>query len=76
MIGDFFNYNGECLPPGPTIGGTLPRPRVQTFFPVEGEQHSIVVDKTTHRIRFEGETEQSVVVVIEPKEATPSASNL
>lgn len=28
----------------------------------------ILVDKTTHRIRFEGETELSVVVVIEPKE--------
>lgn len=28
----------------------------------------IQVSKTTHRIRFENETENSVVVVIEPKE--------
>lgn len=28
----------------------------------------VPVDKSTHRIRFEDETESSVVIVIEPKE--------
>ena len=44
------------------------RPRSLTTYPLEGEQHSIVVDKRTHRIRFDGETESGVVVVIEPKD--------
>lgn len=30
----------------------------------------VKVNKTTHRIRFENETESEVVVVIEPKEGT------
>lgn len=34
-----------------------------------GGSRRIAVNKTTHRIRFEGETEDSVVIVVEPKEA-------
>jgi len=40
-------------------------------FPVKvnehGHRHEVVVDKRTHRIRFENETEHEVTIVIEPK---------
>lgn len=41
-------------------------------YPVEsiGERHRIVVNKITHSIRFENETESEVVVVVEPKDET------
>lgn len=75
MTGEFYKYNGACLPPGNytinpipnNAGGYLPRPRTMTTFPAEGEQYSVVVNKQTHRVRFEGETESGVVIVVEPK---------
>lgn len=45
-----------------------PRPHTMTTYPQPNEQYSVVVDKRTHRIRYEGETESGVVVVFEPKD--------
>ena len=36
--------------------------------PVTGREYRMVVDKTTHRIRFENESETEVTVVVEAKE--------
>jgi len=32
-----------------------------------GHRHEVVVDKRTHRIRFENETEHEVTILVEPK---------
>jgi len=55
-----------CANPYST-GGLIPHPRSMTTFPLNGETYSVIVDKTTHRIRFQDETESGVVIVIEPK---------
>ena len=48
------------------VGGWLP-PRPTGSAAVGREAHRVVVDKRTHRIRFEDETESSVVIIIDPK---------
>ena len=40
----------------------------ETFPSYEHPTERIIVDKRTHRIRFEDETESQVTVVIEPKD--------
>lgn len=49
-------------------GGPLPQPRSMTAFPSDGETYNVIVNKKTHRIRFQDETESGVVIAIEPKE--------
>jgi hypothetical protein len=56
----------NCVNPR-TQGGLLPSVPI-TLFPLEGEICTVIVDKTTHRIRVQNETESGVVIVIEPKE--------
>jgi hypothetical protein len=61
---EFFrpNVQGQVFPRCP-----VPQGRVRIY---DHETERIPVNKTTHRIRFENETESSVDVVIERKESS------
>lgn len=50
-----------------SVGGPLPPLSHGFAYPRENQTHIIVIDKTTHRVRFEDETEAEVRIVIEPK---------
>jgi hypothetical protein len=49
-----------------TLGGPIPSPPI-TVFPLEGERCMVVVNKRTHQVRFQDETESGVVIAVEPK---------
>lgn len=51
-------------------GNRLLMPQVSRADARDGNSRRVVVNKTTHRIRFEDETESQVTIVIEPKETT------
>ena len=70
MTGDFYNWNGENTPTGiqpdavnsQATRGLIPCPRMTTTYPIEGDTYNIIVNKKTHRLRFQDEAESSVVV--------------
>lgn len=47
-------------------GGFI-QPRFTNAYPQKDVTHTVVVDKRTHRIKFENETESGVTIIIEPK---------
>lgn len=51
-----------------SVSGPLP-PQARGFtYPRQGQTHVIVIDKTMYRVRFEGETESQVRIIVEPNE--------
>ncbi len=49
-----------------TSGGILPSLPI-TVCPLEGERCTVILNKKTHTLRYQDETESGVVIVIEPR---------